>query len=90
MDDITPKPPPPARARLVQQDILLSREARDGTTRVVARVECARRDCVVEVEYCARCPHFARIETHEAGYLMLCRAADQDEHDAEQPDESKD
>jgi hypothetical protein len=63
------------RAQLVQQDIHIAREEPgDGSSRVVARVHCARRNCAMEVEECAACAHFARIEVHEAGYLLLCTA----------------
>lgn len=61
------------RCRLVQQDIHLERDA--ATQRVVASVECARKTCVTDVEHCARCPHFVRIDTHEAGYVLLCSTA---------------
>jgi hypothetical protein len=74
---------------LVQQDIQLSRESCDGVTRVVARVECARRGCTMEVEQCAGCSHFVRIETHEAGYLLLCRIGEEGEQKNEtEPEES--
>jgi hypothetical protein len=69
----------------VQQDIQLTRESRGEATRVVARVECARRDCNMEVEGCARCAHFVRIETHEAGYVLLCR----EDEEPEQSDSEK-
>jgi hypothetical protein len=71
----------------VQQDIQLSRESRDGVTRVVARVECARRGCTMEVEQCAGCSHFARIETHEAGYLLLCQTGEEGEQTEDAPPE---
>lgn len=63
----------PVSSLLVQQDICLAREEADGSVHVVATVACARRGLDVAVEECAHCPHFARIETHEAGYVMLCR-----------------
>jgi hypothetical protein len=59
---------------LVAHDIRLERRTdADGEERVVASIECERRGtlCVTE---CRACPRFARIEVHEAGYLMLCRA----------------
>lgn len=58
---------------LVQQDICLAREEADGSSHVVATVACTRRALPVAVDECARCPYFARIEPHEAGYVMLCR-----------------
>jgi hypothetical protein len=44
----------------------------DPSSRVVASVHCARQNSRVEVEGCAGCAHFARIEPHEAGYVLLC------------------
>lgn len=78
---MTIPPPPPAHPRcrrplLVQQDIQLSRHGDGAAAPVVATVECARRNCTVEVEACAQCAYFARIETHEAGYILLCRGDD--------------
>jgi len=61
-------------ALLVQQDICLRREGADEAVHVVATVECARQACTVRVENCARCAYFARIDVHEAGYVMLCRS----------------
>jgi hypothetical protein len=58
------------KCRLVQQDIHLARDAE--TQRVVASVVCARKACVTDVDSCGRCPHFVRIDTHEAGYVLLC------------------
>lgn len=62
---------------LLEHDIRLAREAAEGCSRVVASVECERAGCCVRVETCARCPRFARIEPHEAGYILLCRARDE-------------
>ena len=59
---------------LVLQDIQLQRAPDTG--RVVATAVCARKGCSVNVEDCARCAHFARIDTHEAGYVLMCRARD--------------
>ncbi|HEX6240740.1 MAG TPA: hypothetical protein VFZ61_07600 [Polyangiales bacterium] len=64
--------PPPS---LVQQDIHLERER--GSGRVVATAVCARKGCAVNVEDCAHCAHFARIDTHEAGYVLICRSRDE-------------
>lgn len=67
--------PPPAKgpaSSLVQHDIHLARDPSRGSS-VVASVECERFGCKVLVEACARCTRFARIETHEAGYVLLCR-----------------
>lgn len=78
VDDSSTKPTPPWGPRLVEQDIQLTREPRAGALRVIARVECVRRGCGMEVEDCGRCAHFVRIETHEAGYVLLCRADHED------------
>lgn len=59
---------------LVLQDILLQREPQSG--RVVASAVCARKGCSVNVEDCAHCAHFARIDSHEAGYVLVCRTGD--------------
>ncbi len=64
---------------LVQQDVHLERVRKGDNTRVIAEVECERRGCPMDVEQCARCPHFVRIEVHEAGYLLLCDDRDEDE-----------
>jgi hypothetical protein len=59
---------------LVEQDIELAEvESEQGGRCVTASVTCARRGSVMNVEDCAQCPYFARIETHEAGYVLLCR-----------------
>jgi hypothetical protein len=79
---------------LVQHDIRLTREqsSNQGPTQVVARVACERLDCDVLVEQCGRCQRFARIETHEAGYVLLCRDHDETpaSDDTECPVESED
>jgi hypothetical protein len=56
---------------LVQQDIKIERERDSG--RVVASAVCRRKGCSVNVEDCAQCAYFARIDVHEAGYVMLCQ-----------------
>ena len=64
-------------ARLVAHDIRLRAELRaDGSKVVEALVECERRGCEVSASVCARCPRFARIEPHEAGYVLLCHSED--------------
>jgi hypothetical protein len=38
----------------------------------------------MDVEDCAGCPHFVRIDTHEAGYVLVCRTEEADEvHDGQ-------
>ena len=87
MDETSPKPASPRGLVLVEQDICLRRVPDTAGSGVVAEVECARRGCTVHVEQCARCPHFVRIETHEAGYLLLCRGHEQPAHDGEREPE---
>jgi hypothetical protein len=70
--ELPPGPEKVSNAHLTQYDIHLARDP-DRPTKVVASVMCERRGCEMLVEACARCPHFARIETHEAGYLLRCR-----------------
>jgi hypothetical protein len=83
---VTKPPPRPEqlrRARLVQQDICIEREdPADPSSRVVARVHCTRAGCALEVEGCAHCAHFGRIEVHEAGYVLLCQEEDESRRDA--------
>lgn len=67
-----PSDKPSPSPSLVLQDIRLQREP--GSDRVEATAVCARKNCRVNVEDCARCAHFARIDTHEAGYVLVCRA----------------
>jgi hypothetical protein len=75
-------PPAPRRTwpphpRLVVHDIKLERQSPpDGQSRVRATVDCERNQCTLDVEVCALCPRFARIEVHEAGYVLLCRSLD--------------
>lgn len=61
--------------RLVAHDIRLQR-APDGAGRreVEATVECELESCTKTVEQCAACLRFARVEVHEAGYVLLCRS----------------
>jgi hypothetical protein len=79
---MTQPPPPPnkrtrASARLVSHDIRLQPESRpEGKPRVRALVSCERRKCELEVDVCASCSRFARVETHEAGYVLLCNSSD--------------
>jgi hypothetical protein len=73
--------PPTRRANLlVSQDVRLNRRrANDGRVEVRATVECAIDHCTKEVEQCAACARFVRIDVHEAGYTMLCRSSDRPE-----------
>ena len=78
MADTLPKSSRPRGRHLVGQDIELTRASPEA--RVIASAHCVRRDCKMDVEDCAGCPHFVRIDTHEAGYVLVCRSADADEH----------
>lgn len=71
-------------SRLVPHDIRIARvTSEDGASEVAATIECERRACTLRVETCARCERFARIEPHEAGYVMLCRSTDSEPPPAE-------
>ena len=78
-------------SRLVPHDIQLARvEPERAHSRVVATIQCERRGCTLRVETCAQCERFARVETHEAGYVMLCRSTDSEappEPGSEQPEQ---
>lgn len=70
---------PPARrsrpsSKLVSHDIRFIRKG-EGTAH--ATVHCERRDCALLVNECRSCERFARIDVHEAGYVMLCRSCDE-------------
>jgi hypothetical protein len=81
---MTTQPPRCARpsSHLVPHEIRLTRKRSEvGTSTVVATVHCERRESTLNVETCGYCERFARIDMHEAGYVMLCRSED------EEPDE---
>jgi hypothetical protein len=81
MTTFPPRSPRPS-SRLVPHEIQLTRKpSESGTSPVVATIHCERRDCTLNVETCGYCERFARIETHEAGYVMLCRSKDEEEPD---------
>jgi hypothetical protein len=44
---------------------------------MLATIECERRKCRLPIDECRACERFARIEAHEAGYVMLCRSQDE-------------
>jgi hypothetical protein len=74
-----PHRPRPA-SRLIAHEIRFRRkEHANGHAAVVASVECERRKCDFDVNECAYCERFARIEMHEAGYTLLCRSTDEEE-----------
>jgi hypothetical protein len=75
---MTSKPPSSTRgkrpfSRLVVHDIrLVRRREPDGSEQVKALVDCDHYGCEIEANRCAQCAGFARIEPHEAGYILLC------------------
>ena len=48
-----------------------------GSGAIEVTVECERRACTLPLSVCRACPRFARIDVHEAGYVMLCRSTDE-------------
>lgn len=72
-----PRSPSIPHSRLVPHEIRIAREeGKHGKPEVVATIACERQACVLRVDVCVRCERFARIEPHEAGYVMLCRSTD--------------
>lgn len=79
MTVLTRPPDPKLRPhwRLVVHDIRLALRSR--SPQVIATVECEIWGRTVSVErVCTSCARFARVEPHEAGYLVLCRSADEE------------
>jgi len=66
-------------SRLVPHEIRIRRKelGREGPG-LLATVRCERRNGSINVEACAYCERFARIDLHEAGYTMLCRSTDEE------------
>lgn len=64
-------------SRLIQHDVRF--ELRPDGRRVKLRVviDCQRTGTARTVDDCRGCERFARIEAHEAGYILLCRALDE-------------
>jgi hypothetical protein len=63
----------------IVHDVRLRREQMlDGSSRVIAEIDCARKGQPMAVEDCANCARFVRIDTHEAGYVVLCHDKDSD------------
>ena len=73
---MTTRPPRRSRpgAKLVPHDLSIARKDAGGTE---ATVYCERRDCKLNINECRSCERFARIDVHEAGYVMLCRSTDE-------------
>ena len=49
----------------------------NGRDKLCAYVQCERRKCRLNVDDCRGCERLARIEVHEAGYVVLCHAEDE-------------
>lgn len=65
-------------ARLVVHDMELEvRRQADGRDKLCAYVHCQRRKQKLSLDECRGCERLARIEAHEAGYVVLCRAEDE-------------
>lgn len=66
-------------SRLVVHDVrFVPVDANSDAPRVRATIKCERRDCILDVEVCRECERFARVDVHEAGYVMLCRSQDEE------------
>ena len=65
-------------SKLVSHDVaFVPDEAVDGTKRVLPTIQCERWGCSQHIDECRACERFARIEAHEAGYVLLCRSEDE-------------
>lgn len=79
---------PSSSCQLVAHDIRVQQiPLSDGGRDVEATVECELKSCRKTVEECAVCLRFARIEVHEAGYVLLCRSRSANEASDSSPDE---
>lgn len=82
--------PPAPRSRpsstLVPHDIrFVQAPTCSGRARVRAQVHCEHQHDNIDVETCRARERFVRVDVHEAGYVMLCRSADEEiEDDCEQ------
>jgi len=64
--------------RLVVHDIRLEVTPRaNGRDELRASVECERRKCKLDVNECRACERLVRIDSHEAGFVVLCRSEDE-------------
>jgi hypothetical protein len=64
-------------ARLVQHDIGFEVLRARGRSSLRVLVDCERRGAPQTIDTCRSCERFARIEAHEAGYVLLCRSQDE-------------
>lgn len=74
--------PPSKKTRpsshLVVHDILFElRSEADGSNKLHAFVDCKRRKCRLNVDECRACERLGRIDSHEAGFVVLCRSEDE-------------
>lgn len=63
--------------RLVQHDIRFEARESNGRGSLRVLVDCERRGGPQCIDTCRSCERFARIEPHEAGYVLLCRSEDE-------------
>ena len=75
-------PPSPKRNRprhhLVVHDIQFeSKSQADGSDKLSAYVDCERRGRRIALDECRACERLDRIDSHEAGYVVLCRSEDE-------------
>ncbi|HKU36710.1 MAG TPA: hypothetical protein VJR89_01150 [Polyangiales bacterium] len=59
-------------------------DVKSDAPRVRATIQCERRDQTLDVESCRSCERFARVDVHEAGYVMLCRSEDEQLDDSDE------
>jgi hypothetical protein len=65
-------------SRLVVHDIHVDTvRLADGSEKVCAYVDCQRRKSKLKVDECRSCERLVRIDSHEAGYVIVCRAEDE-------------
>ena len=73
---MTPKLRP--RALLVVHDIRVEATPQaNGPGRLLASVDCERHGRTVSVDECRACARLDRIDSHEAGFVVLCRSQDE-------------
>jgi hypothetical protein len=66
------------KTRLVVHDIHMELEPqREGPDKLRLYVECERRKCKLSVDECGVCERLERIDSHEAGFAVLCRSEDE-------------
>jgi hypothetical protein len=64
-------------SRLIAHDLCFEpKETASGHKTHLPTIECERRG-TLSIDECRACERFARIETLEHGYVMLCRSGDE-------------